>query len=87
MKTKVIEITVSGPVQSGKSCLVREIQDLLIEHGYCAVIPYRALRHNPAPPLVSAAYHEKPNPDFTVVVLHERTRIELQAAGQKEIGE
>ena len=69
--TRVITITVCGPVQSGKSACVKQIENLLIAYGYGCVVAERAYRNNPPDPLDTAASHERPPLDRTVFVLEE----------------
>ena len=47
MKTKVIEVTVSGPTQTGKSAVLREIKDHLESLNLAVVYSDRAQRNNP----------------------------------------
>ena len=69
--TKVITITVSGPVQSGKSVCVKQIEILLTAYGYGCVVAERAYRNNPPDSLDTCAGHERPKMDKTVFVLEE----------------
>lgn len=70
-KTRVITITVSGPVQSGKSACVKQIENLLTAYGYGCVVARRSYRNNPPESLDTAASHERPKLDKTVFVLEE----------------
>lgn len=69
--TKVITITVSGPVQSGKSACVKQIEKLLTAYGYGCVVADRAYRNNQPDCLDTCATHERPEMDKTVFVLEE----------------
>jgi Ni2+-binding GTPase involved in maturation of urease and hydrogenase len=68
---KVIKISVSGPVQCGKSAVLASIRDMLSEYGYCVVNPDRSERNNPSDPIHNSAEHEKPHLDKTIIVLNE----------------
>lgn len=68
---KVIHISISGPVQTGKSAVYQSIKKMLEQRGYCVAVPDRAERLNPSDNLDNAASHEKPTKDETVVVLTE----------------
>lgn len=70
----IIQINIAGPVQTGKTAILQEIKRLLESHNYCVAVPDRGERHNPSEPLDSAAAHEKPKPDNTVIVLTESCR-------------
>lgn len=72
MNTKVIEIKVSGPVQSGKSSVVSSIESLLEELGYGVVILGRAERYDRSNKIQYAAEWERPDPDNTVFVIREK---------------
>jgi len=67
----VIQINITGPVQTGKTAVLASIKALLEEQGYCVAIPDREERNNPSHPIDSAAPHEKPKCDKTVFVLTE----------------
>jgi len=71
-RTKVIEIQLQGPVQSGKSSVMQSIKGMLEDYGYCVSIPNREERNDPADPLSNAASHEKPSKDDTVIILSEK---------------
>lgn len=71
MISDVIEITVTGPVQSGKSAVLQSIHDMLSGYGYAVVYPDRAMRNNPPDAIDKAEAHEKPDVDSVVFVLHE----------------
>ncbi|QDP66010.1 MAG: hypothetical protein GOVbin631_71 [Prokaryotic dsDNA virus sp.] len=66
----VIEITVSGKVQTGKSYVLAMIADALDQSEYAFVFADRSFRNNP-PPFDDASDHEKPKPDDCVIVLKE----------------
>ena len=70
-KFHIIDITVSGETQCGKSAVLASIRSLLEKHGYCVAIPDCAERNNPSQPLSRAEVHELPNADRTVFVLRE----------------
>jgi Ni2+-binding GTPase involved in maturation of urease and hydrogenase len=69
---RVIYIEVSGPTQTGKSAILASIKQLLDQYGYCVVIPDRAQRLNPPSPISSAASHEVPCKNHSVIILTER---------------
>ena len=71
-ETNVITITVSGPVQSGKSACVKQIEKLLTAYGYACAVAERGYRNNPPACLDTAELHERPKFDRTVFVLEER---------------
>lgn len=64
----IIEIQVSGPVQSGKSAIAATIRDVLGKHSICVAIPDRAERNNPSAPLETCARHEWPRTDCVVIL-------------------
>lgn len=68
---KIVNIAITGPVASGKSAVLASIKKLLESHNYAVVYPKRRDRLNPPDGIVKSPYHEKPNPDKTVFVLHE----------------
>ena len=70
--TKVIRITISGPVQSAKSVCVKQIENLLTNYGYACAVAKRSYRNNPPNSLDTAATHERPKLDKTVFILEER---------------
>jgi Ni2+-binding GTPase involved in maturation of urease and hydrogenase len=71
MKTKVIHISISGPVGCGKSATAASIRDMLTRLGYCVATPDRGERMNPAAPIEQAAEHEKPRLDSAVIIITE----------------
>lgn len=71
MKTKIITISVSGPVGSGKSAVLQSIATMLQDYNYCVAIPDRSERTNPSDDLEHAKDHERPSKDHTVIVLTE----------------
>lgn len=71
MKTNVIEVTVSGVTQTGKSAVMREIKDHLESLNLAVIYADRADRNNPPDNFLDAKHHEKPNADKTVIVLSE----------------
>ena len=71
-KMNVIKITIEGPVQSGKSAVLQSIKGMLESFNYCVAIPNREERRNPSACISSAAPHEKPRQDKTVIVLAEK---------------
>ena len=77
---KYIEISIKGPVQSGKSCVLSSIRDLLESHGYCVAVPEREMRYNPTGTLNDALPHEMPRRDSTVFVL-----VEAALAGKEDV--
>lgn len=68
----VIHIDISGDVATGKTAILQSIKQLLEKHNYCVAVPDREERHNPGEPIDTAAAHEKPKPDKTVIVLTEQ---------------
>ena len=70
----IIQINISGPVQSGKTVILQEIKKLLESYNYCVAVPDRAERFNPGKTIEKARNHEKPKPDKTVIVLTESCR-------------
>lgn len=70
--TKVITITISGPVQSGKSACIKQIENMLTAYGYACVVACRGYRNNPPNSLDTAEYHERPPMDRTVFILEEK---------------
>ena len=71
----VIQINITGPVQTGKTTVLSSIKAMLEKDGYCVAIPDREERNNLNPPFASAAPHEKPKPDKTVFVLTEECEL------------
>ena len=71
MKTKTIEITVSGSTQTGKSAILREIKEHLESLNLAVIFSERAHRNNMPPTFKGSANHELPKLDSTVVVLNE----------------
>ena len=71
MKTKTIEITVTGSTQTGKSAILREIKEHLEALNLAVVFSDRAHRHNHPPTFRQSEPHELPKLDNTVVVLNE----------------
>lgn len=71
MTSKIITVSVSGPVGCGKSAVLRSIAKMLEEHNYCVAIPDRSERINPSSDLDEAKKHERPSKDKTVIVLTE----------------
>lgn len=69
--TKVITITVSGHVQTGKSAVMRQIEKLLTAYGYGVVVADRSYRNNPPDCLDTCPVHERPKLDKTVFILEE----------------
>lgn len=67
----VIQINITGPVQTGKTAVLASIKAMLEKDGYCVAIPDREERNNPSHPIDSAAPHEQPKRDKTVFVLIE----------------
>lgn len=67
----VIQINITGPVQTGKTAVLASIKAMLEKDGYCVAIPDREERNNPSYPIDSAAPHEQPKRDKTVFVLTE----------------
>lgn len=68
---KTIHINISGTSSTGKSALLATIRDAIACHGYCVAVPERGERNNPSKNLDTAAPHEKPSYDNTVIVLTE----------------
>lgn len=66
----VIQINITGPVQTGKTAVLASIKAMLEKDGYCVAIPGREERNNPSYPIDSAG-HEQPKRDRTVFVLTE----------------
>lgn len=71
ISTNIIEISIIGPVQCGKSAILASIREMLVAYQYCVVIPDRAERLNPSNEISVSASHEKPSIDGTVIVLTE----------------
>lgn len=71
MKSKVIEITVSGTTQTGKSAILAEIKNHLSSKNLAVIYSDRAMRNDPPEDFSASASHEKPNLDRTVIVLNE----------------
>jgi hypothetical protein len=71
MKTNIIEVTVSGVTQTGKSAVMREIKDHLEFLNLAVVYADRADRKNPPDNFSDCEPHEKPNTDKTVIVISE----------------
>ena len=71
MKTNVIEITVAGRTQTGKSCVMAEIKNALESRNVAVVYLDRSFRNNPPSSFSDSAEHEKPCADRTVIVLQE----------------
>ena len=68
---ELINITVSGPVGSGKSVLVREIKDFIESLNFAVVYSDPEHRNNPPDSLEKSQSHEKPQPNKVVVALNE----------------
>lgn len=66
-----IEITISGPVQCGKSAVLQSIREMLDAAGYCVVPMDPEHRYNPPENLANSAKHERPDRWETVIVLRE----------------
>lgn len=71
MKPQCILVNVSGPVSSGKSAIAATIRVILENHGYCVAIPDKSERLNPSSPIATAAPHEAPTVNNTVIVITE----------------
>ena len=71
MKTNVIEITVSGPTQTGKSVLLSEIKQHLESLNLAVVYQHSAHRLSPPPQFEKAERHEKPAVGRAVIVMIE----------------
>ena len=69
---KKIEIKITGPVQSGKSCLMQTIKEVHEYYNYSVTYAAREHRLNPEQHLINAeGFHIKPHPDKTIIVLIE----------------
>lgn len=71
MKTNVIHIEITGPVQTGKSAIAASIKAMLDSHGYCVARPNREDRNNPPREIALAGAYEKPMKDTTVIIISE----------------
>lgn len=72
-KIQVIEVTVSGPTQTGKSVIMSEIKKHLEHLNLAVIYSDRADRLNPPDGFAVSPAHARPNEARTVIVLNEVT--------------